>query len=55
MQRLDVEEREQLRILGETEAMLAQKTQALQELVVELERRSKGSPLELLQVSHPLL
>ncbi|KAM8923599.1 E3 ubiquitin-protein ligase TRIM21 [Lycaon pictus] len=49
MQRLDVEEREQLRILGETEAMLAQKTQALQELVVELERRSKGSPLELLQ------
>ncbi|XP_021560329.2 E3 ubiquitin-protein ligase TRIM21 [Neomonachus schauinslandi] len=49
LQRLDTEEREQLRILGEAEAMLAQKSQALQELVMELERRSRGSALELLQ------
>lgn len=34
--------------------MLAQKSQALQELVMELERRSRGSALELLQVSRPL-
>lgn len=51
LQRLDTEEREQLRILGEAEAMLAQKSQALQELIMELERRSRGSALELLQVS----
>jgi len=49
LQRLDTEEREQLRILGEAEAMLAQKSQALQELIMELERRSRGSALELLQ------
>lgn len=49
-----MEEREQLRILGEAEAVLAQKSQALQELVMELERRSRGSALELLQVSRPL-
>lgn len=53
LQRLDMEERNQLRILGEVEAMLAQKSQALQELVMELERRSRGSAVELLQVSRP--
>lgn len=50
LQKLEKEEREQLRILGETEAKLAQRCQALQELVSELERRSRGSELELLQV-----
>lgn len=50
LQKLEKEEREQLRILGETEAKLAQRCQALQELVSELERRSRGSALELLQV-----
>lgn len=53
LQKLEMEEKEQLRILGEREATLAQKSQALQELVVELEKRSRGSALELLQVSHP--
>lgn len=50
LQKLEKEEREQLRILGETEAKLAQCCQALQELVSELERRTRGSELELLQV-----
>lgn len=49
LQKLEKEEREQLRILGETEAKLAQRCQALQELVSELERRTRGSELELLQ------
>ncbi|XP_004642026.1 E3 ubiquitin-protein ligase TRIM21 isoform X1 [Octodon degus] len=49
MQKLEKDEREQLRILGETEFELTQKSQALQALVSELERKSKGSPLELLQ------
>lgn len=49
LQALEAEEREQLRILGETEADLAQQSQALQELISELERRRRGSPLELLQ------
>ncbi|XP_004478453.2 E3 ubiquitin-protein ligase TRIM21 isoform X1 [Dasypus novemcinctus] len=49
LQKLEKEEREQLIILGETEARLAQQSQALQELVSELERRSRGSALELLQ------
>ncbi|KAF0881416.1 RO52 ligase, partial [Crocuta crocuta] len=50
LQKLEMEEREHLRILGEREAMLAQKSQALQELVLELEKRSRGSALELLQL-----
>lgn len=50
LQKLEKEEREQLRILGETEARLSQKIQALQELIAELERRNRGSALELLQV-----
>lgn len=54
LQKLEMEEREHLRILGEREAMLAQKSQALQELVLELEKRSRGSALELLQVSLPI-
>ncbi|XP_008587126.1 PREDICTED: E3 ubiquitin-protein ligase TRIM21 [Galeopterus variegatus] len=49
LQQLEKDEREQLRILGETEAELAQQSQALQELISELERRSRGSALELLQ------
>ncbi|XP_036115934.1 E3 ubiquitin-protein ligase TRIM21 [Molossus molossus] len=49
LQKLENEEREQLRILGETETRLAQNCQALQELISELERRSRGSKLELLQ------
>ncbi|XP_057363249.1 E3 ubiquitin-protein ligase TRIM21 isoform X1 [Manis pentadactyla] len=49
LQKLEKEEREQLRILGETEARLSQKIQALQELIAELERRNRGSALELLQ------
>ncbi|XP_058519466.1 E3 ubiquitin-protein ligase TRIM21 isoform X1 [Ochotona princeps] len=49
LQRLEKEEKEQLRMLGEMEANLAQQSQALQELISELERRSRGSALELLQ------
>nr|XP_023394802.1 E3 ubiquitin-protein ligase TRIM21 [Loxodonta africana] len=49
LQKLEKDERDQLRILGETEAQLAQKSQALQELISELERRSRGPVLELLQ------
>nr|XP_014697432.2 E3 ubiquitin-protein ligase TRIM21 isoform X1 [Equus asinus]XP_014697433.2 E3 ubiquitin-protein ligase TRIM21 isoform X1 [Equus asinus] len=49
LQKLEKDEREQLRVLGETEAKLAQQSQALQELISELERRSRGSALELLQ------
>ncbi|XP_004433985.1 PREDICTED: E3 ubiquitin-protein ligase TRIM21-like [Ceratotherium simum simum] len=49
LQKLEKEEREQLRILGETEAELTQQSQVLQELISELERRSRGSALELLQ------
>ncbi|XP_066223214.1 E3 ubiquitin-protein ligase TRIM21-like [Saccopteryx leptura] len=49
LQKLEKEERKHLRILGETEAKLAQDSQALQELISELERRSRGSALELLQ------
>lgn len=50
LQKLEKDEREQLRILGETEVELAQHSQALLELISELERRSRGSELELLQV-----
>ncbi|XP_066106862.1 E3 ubiquitin-protein ligase TRIM21-like isoform X1 [Saccopteryx bilineata] len=49
LQKLEKEERKHLRILGETEVKLAQDSQALQELISELERRSKVSALELLQ------
>ncbi|XP_008852333.1 E3 ubiquitin-protein ligase TRIM21 [Nannospalax galili] len=49
LQNLEKDEREHLRILGEKEAELAQKIQALQELISELERRSRGSALELLK------
>lgn len=50
LQELEKDEREQLRILGEKEAELAQQSQALQELISELERRRQASALELLQV-----
>ncbi|KAK2501090.1 hypothetical protein MC885_020920, partial [Smutsia gigantea] len=40
LQKLEKEEREQLRILGDTEARLAQNIPALQELIAELERRN---------------
>ncbi|XP_061058895.1 E3 ubiquitin-protein ligase TRIM21 [Eubalaena glacialis] len=49
LQKLEEDEREELRVLGATEAGLAQQSQALQELIAELERRSRGSALELLQ------
>ncbi|XP_006229946.1 E3 ubiquitin-protein ligase TRIM21 isoform X1 [Rattus norvegicus] len=49
LQRLEKDEREHLRLLGEKEAELAEKNQALQELISELERRSRGSELELLK------
>ncbi|XP_012620134.2 E3 ubiquitin-protein ligase TRIM21 [Microcebus murinus] len=49
LQELEKDEREQLRRLGEKEAELAQQSQALQELISELERRSHSSALELLQ------
>ena len=49
LQKLEEEEREQLKALGATEARLAQQSQALQELIAELERRSRGPMLELLQ------
>lgn len=50
LQKLEEDEREQLRLLGETEVELGQRNQVLQELISELERRSRGSELELLQV-----
>ena len=50
LQRVEKEEREHLRLLAEKEAELAKKNQALQELISELERRSRSSELELLQV-----
>ncbi|XP_055479483.1 E3 ubiquitin-protein ligase TRIM21 [Psammomys obesus] len=49
LQRLETDEREHLRLLGKKEAELAEKNQALQELIAELERRSRGSELELLK------
>ncbi|XP_065800632.1 E3 ubiquitin-protein ligase TRIM21 isoform X3 [Muntiacus reevesi] len=49
LQKLEEEERQHLRTLGDTEARLAQQVQALQELIAELERRRRGSALELLQ------
>nr|XP_045001237.1 E3 ubiquitin-protein ligase TRIM21 isoform X2 [Jaculus jaculus]XP_045001238.1 E3 ubiquitin-protein ligase TRIM21 isoform X2 [Jaculus jaculus] len=49
LQKLEEDEREHLRILGEKEAELSQQSQALQELISELERRSRSSALELLQ------
>lgn len=49
LQKLEKDEGEQLRILGENESELAQQSQALQELIAELDQRSRGSPLELLQ------
>ncbi|EPY83508.1 E3 ubiquitin-protein ligase TRIM21 [Camelus ferus] len=49
LQKLEEDEREKLRVLGATEARLAQQSQILQELIAELERRSRGSALELLQ------
>lgn len=50
IQKLEKDEMEQLRILGEMEAELTQQSQALQELISELEWKSRGSALELLQV-----
>lgn len=50
LQKLEEEERQQLKTLGDTEARLAQRIQALQELIAELERRRRCSALELLQV-----
>uniref|UniRef100_G3UMF6 RING-type E3 ubiquitin transferase n=1 Tax=Loxodonta africana TaxID=9785 RepID=G3UMF6_LOXAF len=49
VQKLEKDERDQLRILGETEAQLAQKSLALQEPISELEKRSLGPVVELLQ------
>ncbi|EHB05879.1 52 kDa Ro protein [Heterocephalus glaber] len=49
LQKLEKDEREHLRILGETETEMTQQSQALQTLISELERRSRGSALELLQ------
>ncbi|XP_004708956.1 E3 ubiquitin-protein ligase TRIM21 [Echinops telfairi] len=49
MQKLEENERAHLRLLGEKEAQLAKQSQALQELISELEQRSRASPLELLQ------
>ncbi|XP_051005072.1 E3 ubiquitin-protein ligase TRIM21 [Acomys russatus] len=49
LQRLEEDEREHLRLLGKKELELAEKNQALQELIAELERRSRCSELELLQ------
>ncbi|NIG58637.1 E3 ubiquitin-protein ligase TRIM21 [Pontoporia blainvillei] len=49
LQKLEEDERQQLRVLAATEARLAQQSQALQELISELDRRSRGSALELLQ------
>ncbi|XP_021023227.1 E3 ubiquitin-protein ligase TRIM21 [Mus caroli] len=49
LQRLEKDQREYLRLLGKKEAELAEKNQALQELISELERRIRGSELELLQ------
>ncbi|KAB1271898.1 E3 ubiquitin-protein ligase TRIM21 [Camelus dromedarius] len=49
LQKLEEDEREKLRVLGATEARLAQQSQILQELIAELERKSRGSALELLQ------
>ena len=50
LQKLEEEETQQLKTLGDTEARLAQRIQALQELITELERKRRGSALELLQV-----
>lgn len=50
IQKLEKDEREQLRILGEMEEKLSQQSQALQALISELEWRSQGSRTELLQV-----
>ncbi|XP_031240763.1 E3 ubiquitin-protein ligase TRIM21, partial [Mastomys coucha] len=49
LQKLEKDEKEHLRLLGKKEAELAEKNQALQELISELERRSRSSELELLQ------
>ncbi|XP_052568167.1 E3 ubiquitin-protein ligase TRIM21 isoform X2 [Peromyscus californicus insignis] len=49
LQKLEKDEREHLRLLGEKEAELAEKNQSLQELIAELERRIRSSKLELLQ------
>ncbi|XP_054436512.1 E3 ubiquitin-protein ligase TRIM21 [Pteronotus mesoamericanus] len=49
LQKLEREEGEELKILGETETKLTQQSEALQELISELERRSRSSKLELLQ------
>lgn len=50
LQKLEKDEREQLRLLGEAEVELAQNREDLQELIAELEQRSRSSELELLQV-----
>lgn len=50
LQKLEKDEREQLRLLGEAEVELAQNREDLQELIAELEQRSRSSGLELLQV-----
>ncbi|XP_049745983.1 E3 ubiquitin-protein ligase TRIM21-like [Elephas maximus indicus] len=55
LQKLEKDERDQPRILGETEAQLAQESQALQEPISELERRSRGPVLELLQEAKSIL
>ncbi|KAM4845703.1 E3 ubiquitin-protein ligase TRIM21 [Thomomys bottae] len=49
LQKLERDEREELRIFGETETELAQQSQALQELISELEWRHRSSALEMLQ------
>lgn len=49
LQKLEKDKREHLKLLGEKEAELAEKNQALQELIAELERRSRCPKLELLQ------
>lgn len=49
LQKLEKDEREQLRLLGEAEVELAQNREDLQELIAELEQRSRSSELELLQ------
>lgn len=54
LQKLEKDKREHLKLLGEKEAELAEKNQALQELIAELERRSRCPKLELLQV-RPML
>uniref|UniRef100_G3UKI8 E3 ubiquitin-protein ligase TRIM21 n=1 Tax=Loxodonta africana TaxID=9785 RepID=G3UKI8_LOXAF len=55
LQKLEKDERDQPRILGETEAQLAQESQTLQEPISELERRSRGPVLELLMDNNDII